>query len=231
MSAIAPNPAPMLLLENVRKSYREPNGNTLSILDIAQLELAAGEQVVLRGRSGCGKTTLLNCISGLTTIDTGRVVIGGTNVGELPEVSRDRFRAQNIGFVFQTFNLLPAFSALENVMLGMTFTGQKKDAGRAEKLLTDIGLGHRLTHKPASLSVGEQQRVAVARALANQPKLLLADEPTANVDPAHQQQVIDLLRTACKQENVAMLLVTHSPEVSNQFDRVEQLEEINRAVA
>ena len=221
----------MLLLQDVRKSYTEPNGETLPILDIPRLEIAAGEQVVLRGRSGCGKTTLLNCVSGLTTVDSGSITIDGRDLVKLPEVARDRFRARFIGFVFQTFNLLPAFSALENVMLGMTFTGQAKDTSRAEKLLADVGLSHRLTHKPEALSVGEQQRVAVARALANQPKLLLADEPTANVDPAHQQQVIDLLREACEKENVAMLLVTHSPEVSNQFSRVEQLEEINRAVA
>lgn len=221
----------MLLLENVRKSYTEPNGEKLPILDIPRLELAAGEQVVLRGRSGCGKTTLLNCISGLTTVDEGRITIDGKDIVSLAEVARDRFRARFIGFVFQTFNLLPAFTALENVMLGMTFTGQAKDSSRAEQLLADVGLGHRLTHKPEALSVGEQQRVAVARALANQPKLLLADEPTANVDPAHQQQVIDLLRAACEKERVAMLLVTHSPEVSGQFQRVEQLEQINKAVA
>lgn len=220
----------MLLLENVLKSYLEPNGEVLPILNIPRLEIAAGEQVVLRGRSGCGKTTLLNCISGLSTVDEGRITISGTDVTTLHEVARDRFRARNIGFVFQTFNLLPAFTALENVMLGMTFTGQAKDTRRAEQLLTEVGLNHRLTHKPDALSVGEQQRVAVARALANQPKLLLADEPTANIDPAHQQQVIDLLRSACEKENVAMLLVTHSPEVSQQFSRVEQLEEINRAV-
>lgn len=220
----------MLLLENVRKSYLEPNGEVLPILDIPRLELAAGEQVVLRGRSGCGKTTLLNCISGLTTVDEGRITINGTDIVGLHEVARDRFRARFIGFVFQTFNLLPAFTALENVMLGMTFTGQSKDSARAEKLLADVGLSHRLTHKPEALSVGEQQRVAVARALANQPKLLLADEPTANVDPAHQQQVIDLLRDACEKEDVAMLLVTHSPEVSEQFERIEELESVNRAV-
>jgi len=219
----------MLLLENVRKSYREPDGEPLPILDIEHLKIDAGEQVVLRGRSGCGKTTLLNCISGLTAVDEGRITIKGHEITGLHEVSRDRFRARHIGFVFQTFNLLPAFTALENVLLGMTFTGQKSDSGRAKRLLEEIGLGHRLTHKPAALSVGEQQRVAVARALVNQPSLLLADEPTANVDPAHQQQIIDLLRGACEQENVAMLLVTHAPEVSNQFDRVETLEEINRA--
>jgi len=220
----------MLSLENVRKSYREPNGSALPILDIPRLELSAGEQVVLRGRSGCGKTTLLNCISGLTTVDTGQIVINGHDITELPEMARDRFRARYIGFVFQTFNLLPAFSALENVLLGMTFTGQKTDPSRAAGLLKEVGLTHRLHHKPAALSVGEQQRVAVARALANHPSVLLADEPTANIDAAHQQQVIDLLRTACEKEKVTMLLVTHAPEVADQFDRVEQLEEVNQVM-
>ncbi len=227
----------MLLLENVRKSYREPNGEVLSILDIERFSLEKGEQAVLRGQSGCGKTTLLNCIAGLTTIDQGptvdqgRITIHGQDIVRLQEVSRDRFRARHIGIVFQTFNLLPAFTALENVLLGMTFTGQRPDSSRATKLLQDVGLGHRLTHKPSALSVGEQQRVAVARALSNQPDLLLADEPTANVDPAHQQQVIDLMREACVRENIAMLLVTHSREVSSQFERVETLEDVNRAVA
>ncbi len=115
-------------------------------------------------------------------------------------------------------------------MLGMAFTGGKVDADRARQLLGQVGLDHRLTHKPRALSVGEQQRVAVARALANSPVLLLADEPTANVDPAHQQQVIDLLREACRRESIAMLLVTHAPEVASQFERVEYLETINRAV-
>ncbi|MCA9237847.1 MAG: ABC transporter ATP-binding protein [Planctomycetales bacterium] len=219
----------MLALSEVRKSYVEPDGTQLPILDVPQLSVAAGEQVVLRGRSGCGKTTLLNCIAGLTTVDAGKIEINGRDVVKLPEAVRDRFRARYIGFVFQTFNLLPAFSALENVLLGMTFTDQRADPQRAAELLKTVGLGHRLTHKPRALSVGEQQRVAVARALANKPVLLLADEPTANIDPAHQQQVIDLLRDACRQENVAMLLVTHADEVANQFDRIEYLEQVNRA--
>lgn len=219
----------MLLLDGVRKSYREPDGSRLPILDIHRFEIARGEQVVLRGRSGGGKTTLLNCIAGLTTVDSGSIVVADKDVTQLPEAVRDRFRAQHIGFVFQTFNLLAAFTALENVLLGMTFTDGRPDAGRARELLALVGLEHRQDHKPAALSVGEQQRVAVARALANQPGLLLADEPTANVDPAHQQQVIDLLREACDREAVAMLLVTHAPEVAEQFARVEHLEEVNRA--
>jgi ABC-type lipoprotein export system ATPase subunit len=218
----------MLLVENVKKAYREPNGERLPILNVPRLEVAPGEQVVIRGQSGGGKTTLLNVIAGLATPDEGRIVIQTTDVTRLPEAARDRFRARHIGFVFQTFNLLAGFSALENVLLGMTFTGQASDSQRAADLLKRVGLGHRLSHKPAALSVGEQQRVAVARALVNQPVLLLADEPTANIDPAHQQQVIDLLREVCRSENVAMLLVTHSTEVSDQFERVEQLEKLNK---
>jgi putative ABC transport system ATP-binding protein len=221
----------MLLVENVKKSYHEPDGHRLQILDVPHLALAAGEQVVVRGRSGGGKTTLLNAIAGLATIDEGKIVVNGTDVTRLPEAVRDRFRARQIGFVFQTFNLLAGFTALENVQLGMTFTGQRSDPSRAAELLKQVGLGHRLGHKPAALSVGEQQRVAVARALVNRPSLLLADEPTANIDPAHQQQVVDLLREACRAENVAMLLVTHSPEVAGQFERVENLETLNRVMA
>ena len=215
-------------LQNVRKAYMEPGGRALPILDIEHFAVAPGEQVVIRGRSGCGKTTLLHAIAGLTTIDAGRIQIKGIDVASLPEMGRDRFRARHIGYVFQTFNLLQAFTALENVMLGMTFTGRPRRREQAIKVLEQVGLSHRLHHKPSALSVGEQQRVAVARALVNEPVLLLADEPTANVDPGHQQQVIDLLRTRCEESKVAMILVTHAPEVSDQFDRVEQLEEINR---
>src|SRR3954469_12691913 len=221
----------MLSVENIKKSYREPNGEWLPILDVPRLELGAGEQVVIRGRSGGGKTTLLNVIAGLATPDSGRIVVQTTDVTRLPEVARDQFRERHIGFVFQTFNLLPGLTALENVLLGMTFTGQKHDSRRATDLLGRVGLGHRLGHKPAALSVGEQQRVAVARALVNRPVLLLADEPTANIDPSHQQQVIDLIRDVCRAENVAMLLVTHSDDVTGQFDRVEHLEELNRVIA
>lgn len=221
----------MLTLENVRKSYRQPGGEPLPILDVPRLEVGRGEQVVVRGRSGCGKSTLLNAIAGLTPIDAGRIEIAGVDVTRLAEVGRDRFRARNIGYVFQTFNLLAGFTALENVVLGMTFTGQRPDRARATELLTRVGLGHRLHHKPASLSVGEQQRTAVARALVNKPVLLLADEPTANVDPAHQQQVVDLLRQVCRDDGVAMLLVTHATEVSDQFERVLHLEEVNRVAA
>ncbi|MEO0530385.1 MAG: ABC transporter ATP-binding protein [Planctomycetota bacterium] len=221
----------MLLLEGVRKSYEQPGAPRLPILDVPRLTVDAGEQLVIRGHSGCGKTTLLNSIAGLTTVDAGSITIKGVDLTKLPEAARDRFRARHLGYVFQTFNLLAGFTAMENVLLGMTFTGQKPDIDRARSLLDRVGLGHRGHHKPSAMSVGEQQRTAVARALANRPVLLLADEPTANVDPGHQQQIIDLLREVCRDESVAMLLVTHSDEVAGQFDRVEQLEEVNQVVA
>ena len=203
----------------------------MPILDIASFEVAAGEQMVLIGRSGCGKSTLLYVIAGITTADAGKIVIDGVDVGGLSEVGRDRFRADKIGYVFQTFNLLPAYSALENVLLGMTFSRGRADPARAKNLLERVGMSHRMSHKPAQLSVGEQQRVAVARALANRPKLVLADEPTANVDAGHQQQIVDVIRQTCEEENVTLVLVTHAAEVAEQFDRVDHLEEFNRAVA
>lgn len=220
----------MLQLTDVKKSFREPDGTPLPILDIAEFHAAAGEQMVLVGKSGSGKTTLLHIIAGISRPDSGVVQIDGVDLARLPEAIRDRFRANKLGYVFQTFNLLAPFSALENVLLGMTFGQGGADPGRARALLERVGLGHRLSHKPAMLSVGEQQRVAVARALANRPKLLLADEPTANVDAGHQQQIIDLLRQTCREENVTLVLVTHTPEVARQFDRVQKLEELNRTV-
>lgn len=220
----------MLSLRDVAKSFLLPDGTALPVLEIRQFAVAAGEQIVLVGRSGCGKTTLLHIIAGISRPDRGAVEVDGTDVARLPEATRDRFRAAKIGYVFQTFNLLPGFSALENVLLGMTFGGGRPDAARAQKLLERVGLGHRLGHRPPMLSVGEQQRVAVARALANRPKLLLADEPTANVDARHQQQVVNLLRETCREEQVALVMVTHADDVAAQFDRVEKLEELNLAV-
>ncbi|HEY1599181.1 MAG TPA: ABC transporter ATP-binding protein [Pirellulales bacterium] len=220
----------MLQVKDLKKSFPQPDGTRLPILDIPEFSVAAGEQMALMGRSGCGKTTLLHIIAGISRPDSGLVQLGGCDIHRLSEHGRDRFRADNIGYVFQTFNLLPGFSALENVLLGMSFTGGRVDEPRARLLLSHVGLAHRLTHKPAMLSVGEQQRVAVARAMANRPKLLLADEPTANVDTRHQQQVIDLIRTSCTEENVALVLVTHTPEVSEQFARVDHLDQLNQAV-
>ena len=217
----------MLKLHNIKKNYRQPNGQVLEVLDIPQFQLERGEQVVLIGRSGGGKTTLLHVIAGISRATAGEVQIDGVPVNRLSEAGRDRFRAATIGYVFQTFNLLPAFTALENVLLGMTFARDRHDRSRALHLLSRVGLSERVHHKPQAMSVGEQQRVAVARALANSPRLLLADEPTANIDPANQQNIIDLIRETASEEQISLLLVTHAMEVSDQFERIERLDEIN----
>ncbi len=216
-----------LTLKDVRKTYREPGGGLLPVLRIDSFSLKPAEQIALVGESGGGKTTLLNVIAGITQADSGSVLVDNVELTRLSEPARDRFRAERIGIVFQTFNLLPAFSALENVLLGMSFSG-KVDRAFARKLLDQVGLSHRLSHRPPQLSVGEQQRVAVARALANRPRLMLADEPTASVDTAHQQNILQLLRSACEEFKVSLLLVTHSPEVAGQFPRVERLKDFNR---
>jgi len=221
----------MLELRNVQKSYTEPDGSRLAILDIPRFDVAGGEQMVLVGKSGCGKTTLLHTIAGITRADAGEIRIDGIDIAKLSEAGVDKVRANAIGYVFQTFNLLPGFSALENVLLGMTFARGRKDPQRARQLLDRVGLSHRATHKPTALSVGEQQRVAVARALANKPSLLLADEPTANIDPRNQQKIVDLIRDTCREEGVSLIIVTHSLEVAGQFQRVDKLEEINLVTA
>jgi len=223
----------MLRIRDLKKSYPQPGAQPLPVLDIPTFELQSGEQMAIIGRSGCGKTTLLHSIAGICKVDSGSVHIGDINLCELTEAGRDRVRAVYLGYVFQTFNLLSAFTALENVALGMTFSPRKpvKDGpqgrARAKWLLEQVGLGHRLNHKPRALSVGEQQRVAVARAMVNRPSLLLADEPTANIDPTNQQLIVDLIRERCSKENVALIMVTHAMEVAEQFDRVDRLDQIN----
>lgn len=220
----------MLNITDLKKAFKLPDGTSLPILDIPEFHLDASEQAVLIGQSGGGKTTFLHCIAGITAPDSGKVVIDRIETTRLSEAGRDRVRAAKLGYVFQTFNLLSGFTALENVRLGMTFASGRHDLKRATDLLDRVGLGERLHHKPGALSVGQQQRVAVARALANRPKLLLADEPTANIDPANQQTIIDLIRECCQAEGISLLMVTHSAEVAGQFDRVETLSDFNQAL-
>ena len=220
----------MLIVENLKKSYSQNNSQVLEILDVPEFRVDEGEQVVLIGASGGGKTTLLHIIAGITRPTEGRIWIDGIEATAFSEVARDQIRASKLGYIFQTFNLLPGFTALENVILGMTFSKGKPDSKRAVELLDRVGLKDRIHHKPGKMSVGEQQRVAVARALANRPRLLLADEPTANVDPQNKQQIVELIRNFCVEEKIALLLVTHAMEVASQFDRVDQLEDINHVV-
>jgi putative ABC transport system ATP-binding protein len=220
----------ILQISDLVKSFQQPGGGRLTVIDIPKLEIAKGEQVALIGQSGGGKTTLLHLIAGLLVPDSGSIRIDGTELTRLSEQGRDRFRAGSIGYVFQTFNLLSPFSAIENVKLGMTFGNGGLDASRAHDLLSRVGLSDRANYRPSQLSVGQQQRVAIARAMAGKPKILLADEPTANVDPVSAESVLDLIRSTCREEQVSLLMVTHDMEIAAKSDRIEKLDEINRVL-
>ncbi len=194
---------------------------------------APGVHMALWGPSGCGKTTMLNLISGLLRPDEGTIRVDGQEIQDFTEGRLDRFRGERFGFVFQTFNLLAPFTALQNVMLGMRFSDTVPASewkGRARELLERVGLGHRLHSKPAALSVGEQQRVAIARALANRQKLVVADEPTGSLDPKTAKTVMDLLLEMCQEEKVTALLVTHDRDIAErlpeQFDCSGLVEEV-----
>jgi putative ABC transport system ATP-binding protein len=216
----------ILSLRNVSKSFREADGNLLEVIRLRQFDLGAGEQAVLVGESGSGKSTLLNLIAGILLPDKGEIMVNGTDPTKLSEAARDRFRAANIGYVFQSFNLLQGFTALENVLLGQMFGGGNGGTDRAIQLLKGVGLEHRLHHKPRALSVGEQQRVAIARALANAPSLVLADEPTGSLDAKNGAAVLELLRRICTEGKHTLLLVTHDPQVMKSFEKVVRLEDL-----
>jgi len=220
----------VLELAGVRKGYVAPDGGRIEVLDVPQLALAAGEQVALRGASGTGKTTLLHVIAGIVRPDAGSVRVAGEDVARLDEAARDAWRAQHVGYVFQTFNLLQGFSALENVALASMFAGPAK-VERARELLERVGLAGRLDYLPRKLSIGQQQRVAVARALVNSPQLVLADEPTGNLDRANAEAALALLRETCRENGAALLVVSHDERVVERFERVLDLAELNRAAA
>ena len=218
----------LLEIQSLKKSFVAPDGGRSVVVDVPSFVLSAKQQVALAGQSGSGKTTFLNLIAGILTPDSGSIRLDGQEVSALPEPQRDRLRATSIGYVFQTFNLLHGFTVLENVLLGMTF-GKGVDRAFAEALLRRVGLQDRLQHRPRQLSTGQQQRVAVARALANRPKLVLADEPTGNLDHRNAGEALALIREACAENGAALLLVSHDREVLGRFEDRMDLAEINRA--
>ncbi|HSY20008.1 MAG TPA: ABC transporter ATP-binding protein [Candidatus Acidoferrales bacterium] len=221
-------PEPLLLIHGLKKSFATPDGGHQLIVDVPDFSLDAQIQVALAGESGSGKTTFLNLIAGILKPDDGKILLDGADMAMLAESKRDRLRAEKIGYIFQTFNLLQGYTCLENVLLGMAF-GKGVDRSFAEGLLKRVGLGDRLHHRPRQLSTGQQQRVAVARALANKPKLVLADEPTGNLDHKNARESLALIREACRENGAALLLVSHDREVLSRFDHVQQLDRINRA--
>jgi putative ABC transport system ATP-binding protein len=195
-----------------------PDGDVQALRGVS-LAVEEGESVAITGPSGCGKSTLLHLLGGLDRPTSGEVYFEGSPLGAL---DLDAFRARRIGFVFQSFHLLPTLSALENVQVPM-FEGpwpRGERVARAVRLLDEVGLAHRRDHIPSRLSVGERQRVAIARALANEPALLLADEPTGNLDSVAQAEVLELLGRLRRERSLTLVLVTHSPEVAAAADRV-----------
>jgi putative ABC transport system ATP-binding protein len=197
------------------------------VLDIPDWGVAAGEQVVLLGASGSGKTTLLHVVAGLILPTSGEVRLGDTDITRLDEASRDRFRAANIGYIFQQVHLLPAFTALENVLLGMKFADNRAGTAEALALLESVGLRERARYFPRQLSAGQQQRVGIARALANRPRLVLADEPTSALDARHRDVVIDLMQRMCQDIGAALIVVTHDEAVARRFPTAVRLADIN----
>ncbi len=207
-------------LEGVSKNYRH-RGKLVTALDDASLEIAPGDYVAVVGPSGSGKSTLLLMLGGMLSPCTGRVFLNGQSLYELSPNRRAEVRRQKVGFVFQTFNLIPYLTAMENVQIPLYLAGLASDDQRvkAASLLDRVGLGDRLDHKPAELSVGQQQRVALARVLANGPEVILADEPTGNLDPETSTQILDLL-DELNREGRTIVMVTHDPHAAARAKRM-----------
>lgn len=218
----------ILEIKKLLKCYTSPEGGNNEIVNIKSFNLEEGEQTALSGESGSGKTTFLNLIAGILRADEGSIMLAGQDMEKLEEGRRDLLRARTLGYIFQTFNLLQGYTAVENVMLGMMF-GPGADRAAAESLLERVGLKKRINYYPRQMSVGQQQRVAVARALANHPKLVLADEPTGHLDHKRAMESLNLIKDICKEKGAALLLVSHDRDVLKSFKSVKNLSDINTA--
>jgi putative ABC transport system ATP-binding protein len=212
---------PLLVAEAVQKYYRSGEVSVHALIDL-DLQVRAGEMVGVMGPSGSGKTTLLNCLSGLDDIDGGRVLVGGRDLFAMSDAARTEHRARTMGFVFQSFNLIPVFTAVENVELPLLLVGSRPSEARerAREMLGLVGLAHRNDHLPNQMSGGEQQRVTIARALVARPAIVWADEPTGNLDSTMAGQIIELLHRLNADEGQTIILVTHDPGIGRDVPRL-----------
>ena len=208
----------MLAVRSLTKEYRS-GGGALAVLRNVSFDIAAGETVAIVGPSGSGKTTLLGLLAGLDTPTTGAVLLAGTDLATLDEDARARLRGERVGFVFQSFQLVPTLTALENVQVPLELRGIAGSEARARDLLERVGLGHRIDHFPTQLSGGEQQRVAIARAFVNKPRVLFADEPTGNLDGSTGEKIVGLLEQLNREDGTTIILVTHDPVLASRLGR------------
>jgi putative ABC transport system ATP-binding protein len=206
---------------DVTKTYNTGKMEVLALRGV-NFTVERGEMVAIMGPSGCGKTTLLNCLSGLDTINGGQILIAGTDLSRMSDNTRTTFRAREMGFVFQFYNLLPVLNAVENVELPLLVSGTKPKVARerALKTLEQVGLGDRATHKPAELSGGQRQRVTIARALVNEPSIVWADEPTGDLDSETADEVLALMRELNTRNRQTFVVVTHDPRIGDMCDRI-----------
>jgi lipoprotein-releasing system ATP-binding protein len=212
----------ILSAKKLSKSYKGADGQPIQILENFDLDVKAGEIVALVGPSGSGKSTLLHILGLLDQPTTGELFVNNQDVAHLNDKNRTQIRQKDIGFIYQFHHLLPEFTALENIVLPQMIAGKSKKSAQeyALKLLTRLKLDHRIDNRPAKLSGGEQQRVAIARAFANKPKLLLADEPTGNLDPQTAEEVFQLFITVVRKTGVAAFIATHNMELAKRMDRI-----------
>jgi ABC-type lipoprotein export system ATPase subunit len=218
----------MLQIKNLTKGFRNHDGHRIQVVDVESFNLEKGTAVAIQGESGSGKSTFLNLIAGILEPDEGEIELNGVALHELTESQRDQLRAKSIGYIFQSFHLLPGYSALENLLIAMTWGGEV-DESKARGLLDAVGLSKRIHYLPDQLSLGQQQRVALARALVNEPQLILADEPTGNLDSLNSKASMELIKDLTAANNASLLVVSHDPQIISSFENNVIWEKLNSA--
>ena len=210
--------APSIVAHQLSKTFDTHTG-PLTLFESLSLEIRSGETVAIIGQSGAGKSTLLSLLAGLDTPSSGNVQLSGVDLSQMSDEERSAWRAKHVGFIFQSFHLLPELSALENVQLPLDIRGEDNSAAKAKALLEQVGLGHRVDHRPSQLSGGEQQRVAIARAFVTEPDILFADEPTGNLDTDTGESIIAQLFDLNAKHNTTLILITHDRELAQRCNR------------
>jgi putative ABC transport system ATP-binding protein len=217
-----------LEVRSLKKAFSMRDGTKLPVVDVPTFNLRTGQQLAIFGKSGSGKSTFLNLLAGILKANSGSIKIDNTDLTELPESGRDLIRSRVMGYVFQSFHLLQGCTALENVLVTMAVNGNANE-DEAKELLSLVDMSERENSLPSQLSIGQQQRVGIARALANSPKLILADEPTGSLDPENASRSIELLKSLCKANGCALIVVSHDPNTINCFEHSMKWEDLNKA--